>query len=117
MVQRSKQPRRFGENPTAFTSGADAIVQIKVWLLGVSPMVWRRVLVPVSLSLRELYGVTQVAKGWEGIHLYQFRPWPVVRLRPGELVSSRVGRHRVDRLMLKADARWRAGATFAAVHQ
>ncbi len=28
---------------------------------------------PVSLTLRELHGVIQVAMGWEGIHLYQFR--------------------------------------------
>jgi hypothetical protein len=53
--------------------GVDAIVQIKVWLLGISPMVWRRVLVPVRLTLRELHGIIQVAMGWESIHLYQFR--------------------------------------------
>jgi len=47
-------------------------VQIKVWLLGISPMVWRRVLVPNTCMLRELHGVIQVAMGWEGIHLYQF---------------------------------------------
>jgi hypothetical protein len=48
------------------------IVQVKVWLLGVSPMVWRRVLVRSTCTLRELHGVIQVAMGWEGIHLYQF---------------------------------------------
>jgi len=51
---------------------ADEILQIKLWLLGVSPMVWRRVLVPVSYTLRELHGVFQVALGWEAIHLFQF---------------------------------------------
>ena len=35
-------------------------------------MVWRRVLVPSSFTLRELQGVIQVAMGWEGIHLYEF---------------------------------------------
>ena len=35
-------------------------------------MVWRRVLVPDTCTLRELHGVFQVAIGWEGIHLYQF---------------------------------------------
>jgi hypothetical protein len=48
------------------------ILQFKVWLLGISPMVWRRVQVPASLTLRELHGVIQVAMGWEGIHLFQF---------------------------------------------
>jgi hypothetical protein len=49
----------------------EAIVQIKVWLLGISPMVWRRVLVANTCTLRELHGIIQVAMGWEGIHLYQ----------------------------------------------
>lgn len=35
-------------------------------------MIWRRVMVPVSISLRELHGIIQVAMGWEGIHLYEF---------------------------------------------
>ena len=47
-------------------------MQVKVWLLGISPMVWRRLLVPGTCTLRELHGVIQVAMGWEGIHLYQF---------------------------------------------
>lgn len=48
------------------------IVQLKVRLRGISPMVWRRVLVPSSITLRELHGVLQVVMGWEGIHLYSF---------------------------------------------
>jgi hypothetical protein len=48
------------------------ILQFKVWLLGISPMVWRRVQVPASMTLRELHGVIQVVMGWEGIHLFQF---------------------------------------------
>lgn len=36
-------------------------------------MVWRRVQISDSSTLRELHGVIQVAMGWEGIHLYQFR--------------------------------------------
>jgi hypothetical protein len=35
-------------------------------------MVWRRVLVSSSTSLRELHGILQVAMGWDGIHLFQF---------------------------------------------
>jgi hypothetical protein len=48
------------------------VMQVKVWLLGISPMVWRRVLVRDTCSLRELHGAIQVAMGWEGHHLYQF---------------------------------------------
>lgn len=36
-------------------------------------MVWRRVLVPETYSLRELHGVIQVAMGWESLHLFEFR--------------------------------------------
>ena len=50
----------------------EAILQLKVRLLGISPMIWRRVLVPESVSLRELHGVVQLAMGWEGIHLFEF---------------------------------------------
>ena len=48
------------------------IVQLKVHLLGISPMIWRRVPVPESVSLRELHGVLQVIMGWKGLHLYYF---------------------------------------------
>lgn len=68
MKRRPKQPQP-GENPTPTATDANAIVQVKVWLLGVSPMVWRRVLVRSSCTLRELHGVFQVAMGWD---LYQF---------------------------------------------
>ena len=36
-------------------------MQVKVWLLGINPMVWRRLLVPDTCALRELHGVIQVA--------------------------------------------------------
>lgn len=51
---------------------AGEIVQLKVRLLGISPMIWRRLLVPASMTLQELHGVLQVAMGWEGIHLFSF---------------------------------------------
>lgn len=53
-------------------SDAGPVLQLKVRLLEISPMVWRRLLVPVDTTLRELHGILQVAMGWEGIHLFQF---------------------------------------------
>jgi hypothetical protein len=53
-------------------SPALEILQFKIWLLGISPMIWRRVQVPASMTLRESHGVIQVVMGWEGIHLFQF---------------------------------------------
>ena len=49
------------------------VLQLKIRLLGVSPMVWRRVLVPESMSLHELHGVVQLAMGWEGIQPVRVR--------------------------------------------
>lgn len=48
------------------------IVQLKVRLIGISPMIWRRVMAPSSIMLRELHGILQVAMGWEGTHLFFF---------------------------------------------
>ena len=58
-------------------SVAAQIYQLKVRLLGISPMIWRRVLVPASTTLRELHGVLQVAMGWEGVHLFLFNVYAV----------------------------------------
>ena len=49
-----------------------SIVQLKVRLLGISPMIWRRVLVPASVTLREPHDILQVSMSWEGVHLYYF---------------------------------------------
>jgi hypothetical protein len=62
-------------------------LQLKVRLLRVSPMVWRRLLVPAAMTLRELHGVVQVAMGWEGIHLFQFH-LRAVRYGSSELSAS-----------------------------
>ena len=39
------------------------ILQLKVWLLAISPTVRHRLLVPVDTTLRELHGILQVAMG------------------------------------------------------
>ena len=52
--------------------GSESILRPKVRLLGLSPMVWRRVLVPEATSLRELHGVLQAVMGWDGTHLFEF---------------------------------------------
>lgn len=54
------------------------IIQLKARLLGISPMIWRRVQVPTSTTLRELHGILQVAMGWEGVHLFLFDVYAVL---------------------------------------
>ena len=58
--------------PPLSASSPESVLRLKVRLLGISPMVWRRVLVPAAFTLSELHGVIQVVMGWEGHHLYQF---------------------------------------------
>ena len=56
-----------------------ATLQLRVRLLGIGPMIRRRVLVPESVSLLELHGVVQPAMDWEGIHLFEFAAYFLAR--------------------------------------
>ncbi|GER08830.1 hypothetical protein GCM10007972_24790 [Iodidimonas muriae] len=48
------------------------ILQIKITLLHLKPVVWRRVLVPAGLSLKRLHDTIQAAMGWYDQHMYEF---------------------------------------------
>ena len=66
------KPALPADPSTSPVTAAAAVLQIKIWLTGKSPMVWRRVLVPASRTLRNLHGVIQVVMGYEVLHLFQF---------------------------------------------
>jgi hypothetical protein len=103
-MKRQSKPPPPAVNDALPTADAGEVLQIKVWLVGVSPMIWRRVLVPAAFSLRELHGVMQVAMGWEGIHLYDFQ------LRAGRYGSWEVAASSPD--VTLAALRFRKGARF-----
>lgn len=46
--------------------------QIKITLLDTHPPIWRRVLVPRDITLRQLHGIVQTVMGWTDSHLHQF---------------------------------------------
>jgi len=48
-------------------------VRLKVTLKGVSPPVWRRLLVPSDITLHGLHKVIQRAAPWTDSHLYEFK--------------------------------------------
>ena len=48
------------------------IYQLKVTLQESDPPIWRRILVPATISLGKLHDVLQVAMGWMDCHLHQF---------------------------------------------
>jgi hypothetical protein len=45
---------------------------LKLTLLDTQPVIWRRVVVPGSMTLAQLHGVLQAVVGWEDRHLYEF---------------------------------------------
>jgi len=49
-----------------------AILQVRIELRGTSPKVWRRVLVPQTITLLKLHLVIQAAFGWGHSHLHEF---------------------------------------------
>lgn len=46
--------------------------QLKVSLLYSEPLIWRRIQVPVNLTLARLHDVIQLCMGWTDTHLHQF---------------------------------------------
>ncbi len=53
-------------------SSEPVIYQLKVVLLGISPMIWRRLLVKSNSTSEDLHYILQIAMGWEDIHLHHF---------------------------------------------
>jgi hypothetical protein len=54
------------------TVAPSTIYQLKITLLGVKPLIWRRVAVPGAWALSKLHRVIQVAFGWHDSHLHEF---------------------------------------------
>lgn len=49
-----------------------AMLQLRIELAEVRPKVWRRVLVPETITLARLHAVIQAAFGWHDAHLHEF---------------------------------------------
>lgn len=49
------------------------VYQIKVTLKNIKPPIWRRILVTSDITLDELHDIIQIAMGWDGYHLHQFK--------------------------------------------
>jgi Plasmid pRiA4b ORF-3-like protein len=57
---------------SAVRSSAMEVYAIKVTLIGIRPPVWRRILVPRDITLRNLHRTLQTVMGWTNAHLHQF---------------------------------------------
>jgi hypothetical protein len=51
----------------------DQVAELKVSLTGFRPPIWRRVRLPVTVTLADLHEVIQVLFGWDGDHLHLFQ--------------------------------------------
>ncbi len=49
------------------------IYQLKVVLQGISPMIWRRLLIRDDTTITDLHYILQITMGWSDDHLHQFR--------------------------------------------
>ncbi|MFH1521886.1 MAG: plasmid pRiA4b ORF-3 family protein, partial [archaeon] len=49
------------------------ILQLKIYLQGSKPQIWRRFLVEDSIIFDELHETIQEVMGWESYHLYGFK--------------------------------------------
>ena len=49
------------------------IYQIKAWIRKISPIICRRILLPVTFSLADLHHTLQIIFGWPDTYLHQFK--------------------------------------------
>ena len=54
------------------TSAAPIVYQLKVALIGISPMIWRRFLVNGDSTITDLHYILQLVMGWNDCHLNRF---------------------------------------------
>ena len=49
-----------------------SVYQLRIVLRGISPLIWRRLLVPATDSITDLHAALQIAFGWDDTHLHRF---------------------------------------------
>ena len=69
--------RRVAKSPTLQ-------YQVRVELKRITPLIWRRVLVPDNVTLAKLHGILQWTMGWQGGHLHEYAAGPVRYGTPDE---------------------------------
>ena len=50
----------------------NALLQLRIALAAIEPAIWRRVVVPDTITLDQLHEVIQAAMGWFDCHLHEF---------------------------------------------
>lgn len=72
--QRPSRPHARGAAADAIEPAGATLraLQLKITLDGVSPAIWRRILLPATFTFWHLHVAIQDAMGWEDRHLHQF---------------------------------------------
>jgi len=66
--------KEHGEKETHMGSyQSESRYYLRVQLLDIEPLIWRKIVVPGAISLHTLHKMLQVVMGWENAHLYLFR--------------------------------------------
>jgi len=68
----TETPARPHHRTGAASTGATRIIQFKISLADIKPPIWRRVLVPDTMTLGDMHNVIQVAMGWWDSHMHEF---------------------------------------------
>ena len=63
----------------------DLVYQFRVKLVGIEPIVWRRIQVPAKFSFWDLHVAIQDAMGWLDYHLHVYRVHQKYKRRPLEI--------------------------------
>lgn len=50
----------------------ERLYMLKIQLLDIKPIIWRRFMVPASITIDRLHDVIQIVMGWSDIHLHCF---------------------------------------------
>ena len=72
----------------------DFALQFRVWLWGINPPIWRRIIVSPDLNFAELHEALQACFGWQNSHMHQFTVGGLVLGAP-EFEDGGLGQRRV----------------------
>jgi Plasmid pRiA4b ORF-3-like protein len=86
-----------------FANPEPVVYQLRVVLRGVSPLIWRRLLVCSESTVADLHAVLQMGYGWSGEHLHRFVIQGRYYGEGGRADSRRV---RLSSLGLRVGERW-----------
>ena len=72
----------------------DLALQFRVWLWGINPPIWRRIVLSPDLNFAELHEVLQACFGWQNSHMHQFTVGGLILGAP-EFEDGGLGQRRV----------------------